>query len=76
MWSGPIHDKEFTELLLRHIEEHSSHYGTAVRMKGMVTLAYEVVSRSDWFMRSFTYSHLGTRRTILLHTPKDSKLLS
>lgn len=47
MWSGSIHDKEFTEHLLQHVEEHSSHYGTSARLKGMVTLAHEV--RSQFF---------------------------
>lgn len=49
MWSGPIHDKEFTKRLLQHVEEHSSHYGTSARLKGMVTLAHEELDVPFYF---------------------------
>lgn len=45
MWSDSLHDKDFTARLLRHIETDGAKYGTASRMKGMVTLAAEVKSR-------------------------------
>ncbi|THU80820.1 N2,N2-dimethylguanosine tRNA methyltransferase [Dendrothele bispora CBS 962.96] len=41
MWSGPIHDTDFVSQVLSHTESHSEHYGTAVRMKGMLTVAKE-----------------------------------
>ncbi|KAJ3564295.1 hypothetical protein NP233_g8393 [Leucocoprinus birnbaumii] len=42
MWSGPLHDSGFVGRVLEHLEEHKEHYGTAARMKGMLTLAKEV----------------------------------
>ena len=42
MWSGPIHDKEFISNVLSHVEESEDKYGTAARMKGMLTVAKEV----------------------------------
>jgi tRNA (guanine26-N2/guanine27-N2)-dimethyltransferase len=42
MWSGPLHDSAFVGRVLEHLEENRDHYGTAVRMKGMLTLAKEV----------------------------------
>ena len=42
MWSAPIHDKEFVEKVLEHVEANESNYGTSPRMKGMLTVAKEV----------------------------------
>lgn len=42
MWSAPIHDSEFVAKVLDHLENNESQYGTAVRMKGMLTVAKEV----------------------------------
>jgi len=42
MWSGPLHDKDFVKTVLQHIDECADKYGTSTRMKGMLTVAYEV----------------------------------
>lgn len=42
MWNGPIHDTEFASKVLDHVEASADKYGTAVRMKGMLTVAKEV----------------------------------
>lgn len=42
MWSGPIHDKSFVSEVLKHVEENPNKYGTAPRMRGMLTVASEV----------------------------------
>lgn len=42
MWSGPLHDPSFIARMLDHLESNQSNYGTAVRMKGMLTVAKEV----------------------------------
>ena len=42
MWSGPLHDKDFVKTVLQHIDECADTYGTSTRMKGMLTVAYEV----------------------------------
>lgn len=42
MWSGPIHDTEFVGKVLEHVETNLTNYGTAPRMKGMLTVAKEV----------------------------------
>ena len=44
MWSGPIHDSEFAAKVLEHLLEEPTRYGTAMRMKGMLTLAKDVSS--------------------------------
>lgn len=49
MWSGSLHDKEFTGRLLEHIEKEKDHYGTSARMEGMVTVAHEVSSRFSFY---------------------------
>ncbi|KAJ7109415.1 tRNA methyltransferase [Mycena epipterygia] len=41
MWSAPIHDREFVGKVLEHLETNESLYGTAARMKGMLTVAQE-----------------------------------
>ena len=42
MWSGKIHDQAFVGKVLEHLENNDDKYGTAVRMKGMLTVAKEV----------------------------------
>lgn len=42
MWSGPLHDAKFVSKVLEHLEANQDKYGTAVRMKGMLTVAQEV----------------------------------
>jgi len=42
MWSGHLHDSEFVSRMLEHVKENQDRYGTAMRMKGMLTLAKEV----------------------------------
>jgi len=42
MWSGNLHDTDFVTKVLDHTESKASHYGTAARMKGMLTVAKEV----------------------------------
>ena len=44
MWSGPLHDPEFVAEVLAHVETNEDKYGTAPRMKGMLTVAKEVSS--------------------------------
>ena len=46
MWTGPIHNKEFVEQMLAHIEDHGSDFKTADRIKGMVTVAKNVSFRA------------------------------
>jgi tRNA (guanine26-N2/guanine27-N2)-dimethyltransferase len=43
MWSGPLHDALFTSKVLEHLEANQDKYGTATRMKGMLTVAQEVI---------------------------------
>jgi hypothetical protein len=42
MWNGAIHKPEFVGKVLKHLEENEDKYGTAARMKGMLTVAKEV----------------------------------
>ena len=46
MWSAPIHDVNFVEKILEHLEGNQDNYGTAIRMKGMLTVAKEVNGNS------------------------------
>ncbi len=48
MWSGHLHDSDFVGRVLEHLEENKDHYGTAVRMKGMLTLAKEVSGKKHF----------------------------
>ncbi|KAK7014835.1 guanine(26)-N(2)-dimethyltransferase [Favolaschia claudopus] len=41
MWSAPIHSPDFVAKVLNHLENNESNYGTATRMKGMLTVAKE-----------------------------------
>jgi len=42
MWSGRLHDTDFLARVLDHLEVNTDKYGTATRMKGMLTVAKEV----------------------------------
>lgn len=42
MWNSRLHDPEFVEKVLQHVESNEDKYGTVVRMKGMLTVAKEV----------------------------------
>ena len=42
MWNGPIHDSQFVGRILEHLAGNEDKYGTATRMKGMLTVAKEV----------------------------------
>lgn len=50
MWAGPIHDPGFVGEVLEHLEESKDKYGTADRMKGMMTVAKEVCTRAYTFL--------------------------
>ncbi|KAJ7063332.1 N2,N2-dimethylguanosine tRNA methyltransferase [Mycena amicta] len=41
MWSAPIHNQEFVGKVLEHVESKENTYGTAARMKGMLSVAKE-----------------------------------
>ncbi|KAG5635488.1 hypothetical protein H0H81_011074 [Sphagnurus paluster] len=49
MWSGPLHDADFVSKVLDHLEANQDKYGTAVRMKGMLTVAQEEVKAPFYF---------------------------
>ena len=42
MWSGQLHDSDFIGKILEHLKSSKDQYGTATRMKGMLTVAQEV----------------------------------
>ncbi|KAK2466885.1 hypothetical protein APHAL10511_001143 [Amanita phalloides] len=52
MWSAPIHDSKFVERILEHLETNQKSYGTAVRMKGMLTIAKEELPNPFYFTTS------------------------
>ncbi|QRW00145.1 tRNA (guanine-N(2))-methyltransferase [Ceratobasidium sp. AG-Ba] len=52
MWCGPIHDPEFVSDVLKHVEEDPSKYGTATRMRGMLTVAGEELNTPFYFTPS------------------------
>ncbi|KAE9391642.1 N2 N2-dimethylguanosine tRNA methyltransferase [Gymnopus androsaceus JB14] len=49
MWSGPIHDTDFVSKVLEHTETNTEQYGTAARMKGMLTVAKEELHTPFYF---------------------------
>ncbi|KAI0797923.1 N2,N2-dimethylguanosine tRNA methyltransferase [Abortiporus biennis] len=49
MWSGELHDQEFVSKGLEHLEANEDKYGTAARMKGMLTLAKEELTTPFYF---------------------------
>ena len=42
MWNAALHKPEFVDEVLKHVESNEGKYGTAPRMKGMLTVAKEV----------------------------------
>ncbi|EGN95938.1 hypothetical protein SERLA73DRAFT_111881 [Serpula lacrymans var. lacrymans S7.3] len=52
MWSSDIHDHKFVSKVLDHLEEHQELYGTATRMKGMLTVAKEELDTPFYFTPS------------------------
>lgn len=49
MWSGPIHNKDFVSKVLTHLEANEGNYGTAARMRGMLTVAQEELETPFYF---------------------------
>ncbi|TFK42549.1 tRNA methyltransferase [Crucibulum laeve] len=49
MWSGPLHDPGFVGSVLEHLESNDVQYGTAARMKGMLTVAKEELAVPFYF---------------------------
>jgi len=74
MWSGTLHDKEFTTRLLTHIEKRGANYGTFSRMKGMITLAVEVRFQI-WNPPQIERYVTGNRHTVLFYSIEGSRLL-
>jgi tRNA (guanine26-N2/guanine27-N2)-dimethyltransferase len=56
MWSAPMHDANFVEKVLEHLETHQNNYGTSARMKGMLTVAKEVRNSSVNMLLGLSYS--------------------
>ncbi|KAI0054115.1 N2,N2-dimethylguanosine tRNA methyltransferase [Auriscalpium vulgare] len=52
MWAGPIHDPRFVGKVLEHLEDNQDKYGTATRMKGMLTVAQEELDTPFYFTPS------------------------
>ena len=75
MWSGPLHDPEFVSDVLDHVEANEDKYGTAARMKGMLTVAKEVSGTSTRRFGAPLIATVGTRRAFLFHTVKDLESL-
>ncbi|KAL0083090.1 N2,N2-dimethylguanosine tRNA methyltransferase [Phycomyces blakesleeanus] len=42
-WAGPLHDKDFVERMLGHIDTNRTNYGTNQRMTGMLTVIQEEI---------------------------------
>jgi len=52
MWGAPIHNREFVKEMLEHVEENSKDFKTSERIKGMLTVAYNVRSLSSYLSES------------------------
>lgn len=52
MWSGPLHNNIFISKVLEHLESNQDRYSTAVRMKGMLTVANEELHVPFYFTPS------------------------
>ncbi|ESK97021.1 trna (guanine-n2-)-methyltransferase [Moniliophthora roreri MCA 2997] len=57
MWSGDIHDTEFVSKVLEHVESNSTRYGTATRMRGMLTVAKEELHTPFYFTPTRVANH-------------------
>ena len=72
MWSGPLHDPDFVSDVLDHVEANEDKYGTAARMKGMLTVAKEVSGiYSSCRLGAPLKAALGIGHTVLFHTVKN-----
>lgn len=71
MWSAPIQDAGFIGKVLEHLETNQDKYGTATRMKGMLTVAKEVC----YFpvLPFCAEKIIGNRHCILFHASKSCK---
>ncbi|GBE82152.1 tRNA (guanine(26)-N(2))-dimethyltransferase [Sparassis crispa] len=49
MWSGSLHDTAFVGRVLQHVEASEGKYGTATRMKGMLSVAKEELDIPFYF---------------------------
>jgi len=49
MWAAPIQDCDFIDKVLEHLEGNQDKYGTATRMKGMLTVAKEELDTTFYF---------------------------
>jgi len=52
MWSGPLHDRDFVEEVLKLVKENPSAFGTSPRMQGMLTVASEELETPFYFTPS------------------------
>ncbi|KAG2111599.1 tRNA methyltransferase [Suillus discolor] len=52
MWSGSLHNNGFISKVLEHLGSNQDRYGTAVRMKGMLTVANEELHVPFYFTPS------------------------
>ncbi|KAI0709326.1 N2,N2-dimethylguanosine tRNA methyltransferase [Earliella scabrosa] len=57
MWSGALHNPEFVSSVLTHVEANEDKYGTAARMRGMLTVAKEELETPFYFTPSKIASH-------------------
>lgn len=70
MWSGQLHDPDFVGKVLKHLESSKDRYGTAARMKGMLTVAQEV--RIVLLIFCLICSQCaGTSNTFLFHSQQS-----
>lgn len=49
MWIDKLHNKQFTQRMLQHVEGSSDKYGTATRMKGMISTANDELDAMFYF---------------------------
>ncbi|KAJ7774567.1 N2 N2-dimethylguanosine tRNA methyltransferase [Mycena maculata] len=63
MWSAPIHDSGFVGKVLEHLASNETLYGTASRMKGMLTVAKEELPDTPFYFtptRVANFFHCST----------------
>ena len=72
MWSAPIQDRDFIDKVLEHLEGNQDKYGTATRMKGMLTVAKEVhmnIYKARYLFTNPTDPHNKELDTTFYFTP-------
>jgi tRNA G26 N,N-dimethylase Trm1 len=74
MWSGQLHNPDFIGKVLEHLEMSKDQYGTAARMKGMLTVAQEVRIIPLSFFYLLIIGRNFQRRSIL--RPAESPVIS